>query len=179
MDESIEAKVDEQTGAVTGAATGAGGEDASKSKAWTTSLPKEYRERLSEKFGSMEEVFRAALGEQAGSDAPKPEGIEVKQDPPEVKTKSLEETLREMWGDSYTVNMEKAKRSLADLREKHPSALKGVTNSDGSLSADALDLLAALSRNTPDPVANSAKGTAGKEFDFQGGVRNRFNIPGV
>lgn len=180
-DKKAEDGVDEtKTGADDGAGTGGrgsegSGAEGSKAQGWTSALPKELRDEAAGRWGSLREMAEAALGRRG-----KPEEPDTRESVPEAKTpkESLETSLRKVWGDDFDSNLEKAKRSMADVKRLNPKLVERMLSEDGSLSADMMDLFATLARTEPGTVTPKETSPASK-VDFKGGIPNRFGIPGL
>lgn len=147
-----------------------------KSKAWLSTFPMRYREKLGSKFDSLEAMMDFVTKEEAvAKKVEAPTTTEKKEEKPVEK--SLEQQLRELWGDDMQPKFEQAKKGIAELKKKHPEVARHLAESGEIYSAGVLNIMSVL---TDEPVNPVSKGTNPTDEDQNyKGVKNRYGIPNL
>ena len=175
----IENQVDGESGQETSDASGQtadkNGQD--KSKAWLTTFPQKYREKLASMFDSMEDMMDSVVKEdKAVKKVEATTETEKKEEKPEKK--SLEQQLKELWGaDNMQPKFEQAKKGIAELKKKHPEVAKQLAESGEIYSAGVLNIMSVLSDEPVNPVSKGTNPT-GVDQSYKG-VKNRYGIPNL
>ena len=175
----IENQVDGESGQETseGSAPAVGKNSQDKSKAWLSTFPMRYREKLGSKFDSLEAMMDFVMKEEAvAKKVEAPTTTEKKEEKPVEK--SLEQQLRELWGDdNMQPKFEQAKKGIAELKKKHPEVAKHLAESGEIYSAGVLNIMSVLTDEPVNPVSKRTSPT--DEDQNYKGVKNRYGIPNL